>query len=117
MVKGEWTKKEVQRLKELYPSKMTFDEIMEYFPRRTKNSIRLKASRLGIKRPIFKSMIQFNPIKIISNGKENSSGYIIKCSGCGSWQKFDDKTRNDSGFRRCTRCSHTFRISEKALSK
>ena len=48
----EWTDEEVERLKELYTSNKTFEEIAERFPLRTDNAIRLKASRLGLKRPI-----------------------------------------------------------------
>ena len=47
-----WTEKEIQILKELYTSELTIEEIMQYLPRRSKNAIRLKASRMGFKRPV-----------------------------------------------------------------
>jgi hypothetical protein len=112
MAKMEWSEEEVQLLKELYPSKMTVDEMVVFFPKRTINALRLKASRLGIKRPYFKSMVQFHPIKYISNGKKKSSGYLFKCGGCSSWIQFDDRNKTDSSFITCTKCSHEIWINQ-----
>ena len=47
----EWSDEEVSRLVRLYTSNMPFDEIVLEFPSRTSNAIRLKASRMKLKRP------------------------------------------------------------------
>jgi hypothetical protein len=100
----EWSDKEVERLRELYPSEKTFEEIVEKFPHRTENAIRLKASRLGIKRPCFWDIIQLKPIKFRSNRNTNSKGYLIKCNRCGSWMQVGENSQKGQNFLRCARC-------------
>lgn len=47
-----WSDEEVQRLRLLYPNpNKSFEELLAEFPGRTANSLRLKASRLGLERP------------------------------------------------------------------
>lgn len=49
----EWTAEERQKLRDLYRDhRLTIEEICAKFPDRTDNAIRLKASRLGIHRPL-----------------------------------------------------------------
>jgi len=51
--KDEWTTQETQLLRDLYPStNYILEEIRKKLPNRTPNAIRLKASRLGLRRPI-----------------------------------------------------------------
>ena len=47
-----WTDADVKFLREMYPNTLqyTFEEIMQHFPTRTPNAVRLKASRLGLER-------------------------------------------------------------------
>jgi hypothetical protein len=105
MVKNkEWTDEEIRRLRELYPSEMIFDEIVENFPHRTGNAIRLKASRLGIKRPCFMDIFCFKPIKFRENGRTNSKGYLIKCNKCSSWMKVGDNSKKSTNYFRCEKC-------------
>lgn len=44
-----WTKKEIEKLKELYPVTCV-EELLEEFPTRKKESIRKMANKLGIKK-------------------------------------------------------------------
>jgi hypothetical protein len=49
---NDWSQEELKKLKELYPRPdKTIEEIDSQLPGRTKNAIRLKASRLGLIRP------------------------------------------------------------------
>ena len=46
-----WTDEDTLKLRTIYPDiNYTIDEIMQEFPTRTQNAIRLKASRLGLER-------------------------------------------------------------------
>lgn len=55
-----WAQDELELLKDLYPdSHFSIDEIDELLPKRTKNAIRNKASKLGIKRPIIDVPIKY----------------------------------------------------------
>jgi len=77
-----WTEEEIKRLKELYTSSDTFNEILEAFPNRTQNAIRIKASRLGIKRPD----IFFGSYPSVLLGiKKGDQRYFVKCCDCGEW--------------------------------
>jgi len=55
-----WTNEEIKLLEELYSSELTIEEIAEYFPGRSINAIRLKASRMGFKRPVTLLTIQYS---------------------------------------------------------
>jgi len=74
----------------LYTSNKAFDEIMLEFPSRTSNAIRLKASRMGLKRPTLPvNLIQAERLRYNSLGGDGPAGYLIKCSECGSWIQAD----------------------------
>ena len=88
----EWTDEEVELLRDLYTSTRTFDEIVEKFPKRTENAIRLKASRLGIKRPILGNVVH------------------LKCKECGSWIQVDDETSQRSTVLSCGKCGNIYQI-------
>jgi hypothetical protein len=82
----EWSDEEVRRLTKLYTSNKAFDEIVLEFPSRTSNAIRLKASRMGLKRPTFPvNLIQAERVRYHSLDGDGAIGYLIKCSECGSW--------------------------------
>jgi uncharacterized Zn finger protein len=105
----EWTDEEVERLRELYTSNKTFDEITEKFPSRTDNAIRLKASRLGIKRPFIGEIIQVKPLSIKMGNNEMASGYLIKCKECGSWIQVDDEYQR-SAIVSCGKCGNFYQV-------
>jgi hypothetical protein len=49
---NDWSKEELKTLEELYDhADKTLEEIASHLPRRTRNAITLKASRLGLYRP------------------------------------------------------------------
>lgn len=106
----EWTDEEVERLRELYVSNKTFDEIVEKFPFRTENAIRLKASRLGIKRPYIGDVIQVKPLTFKSTTRAESSGYLLKCKGCGSWIQVDQRSQSSSSVFSCGKCSNLYQV-------
>jgi len=106
----EWTDEEVERLRELYTSNKTFDEIVDKFPLRTENAIRLKASRLGIKRPYIGDVIQVKPLAYRYGSIGNSSGYLLKCKECGSWVQVDQMKQNSSSFISCGKCGNLYHV-------
>jgi predicted Zn finger-like uncharacterized protein len=106
----EWTDEEIERLRQLYTSSKTFDEITEKFPSRTDNAIRLKASRLGLKRPLLGEIIQLKPLTYKSGRKDGSSGYLIKCKKCGSWIQVNEDTQGDFGIVSCGECGNYYQV-------
>ena len=82
---AEWTENEIERLKWLYPSDRPFEEIVEAFPERTSNAIRIKASRLGLRRPTIPSSFGSSTILLCSEGNEVSKGYLFRCGECSNW--------------------------------
>ena len=106
----EWTDDEVERLRELYTSNKTFEEIVEKFPLRTENAIRLKASRLGIKRPYIGNVIQLKPLSFKTGKRGGSTGYILKCKDCGSWMQVDEKSQKDSSVISCGKCGSLYQV-------
>lgn len=92
-----WTEEEIGRLKLLYTSEKSFEEIIMFFPRRTPNAIRLKASRLGLRRPTIPSSLLPSSILLCSEENGNSRGYLYRCRECGSWiqvKKEDEASEN-----------------------
>jgi hypothetical protein len=85
MSKGQWTEREEQMLKFMYISGTSFDEIGKALTKRSPNAIRLKASRLGLKRPSVSSSILESPNVLRFSDGNGDSGYFFRCSGCGSW--------------------------------
>jgi hypothetical protein len=82
----EWTDDEVEKLRKLYSSTMSFDEITSEFQRRTSNAIRLKASRLGLHRPTLETcLIRAQKVTVQSIGDAGVKGYLLKCRECGAW--------------------------------
>lgn len=111
MVKDkEWTDEEVERLRELYTSNRTFEEIAERFPLRTDNAIRLKASRLGLKRPIVGNIIQMRPLSYKPIHGKEICGYLIKCRDCGSWIQVDEETQQRTCVLSCAKCGSFYQV-------
>ncbi len=84
-------------MKLLYTSEKSFEEIIMFFPRRTPNAIRLKASRLGLRRPTIPSSLLPSSILLCSEENGNSRGYLYRCRECGSWiqvKKEDEASEN-----------------------
>ena len=98
----EWSDEEVERLRRLYKSNKIFDEIAEKFPSRTRNAIRLKASRLGIKRPIIDNIVHVKNIdKLVF---EEIRDCLTKCNECGSWMQINENIRKKTEIFTCEKC-------------
>lgn len=99
-----WTEDEVWRLRRLYPSGISFEEVAEAFPKRTANAVRLKASRLGLRRPTIPApFFRSSTILPCSEGNGRSKGYLFRCGECSSWTQF--KGENEaSGVIVCGNC-------------
>jgi hypothetical protein len=94
------------RLKTLYKSKKTFEEIIEAFPKRTVNAVRQKASRLGLKRPsISHTVYNSNNYLRCYNGEENKEEYLFKCGGCGGWMHVYIGDQEDNRTIACNNCN------------
>ena len=102
----QWTEEEVAQLRHLYMSETAFEEIKVHFPKRSKDAIRQKASRLGLKRPILShSLIDSRPVLKGTNGNGGEEEYLFKCSECGSWNHM---SMDDDTYERmivCKQCS------------
>jgi DNA-directed RNA polymerase subunit RPC12/RpoP len=79
-----WTEREMDKLRFLYISRRTFDEIIDSFPNRTANAVRIKASRMGIKRPITPSYL-IKSQKILRCLNDGVEEYLFKCNNCNNW--------------------------------
>ena len=108
---NEWTDEEVARLHELYGSNRTFEEIELEFPLRTSNAIRLKASRLGIRRPLIPgNFIQAKPLIFKTGNHDGSDGFILKCNQCGSWIQVDKDIERRASILNCGQCGSMYHI-------
>ncbi|MBN2334037.1 hypothetical protein JXL21_00660 [Candidatus Bathyarchaeota archaeon] len=107
----EWTDSEVQRLRELYTSTRSFDEITLEFPARTSNAIRLKASRLGIKRPTLEThFINAQKVTLQSLGGDAVKGYLLKCRDCGTWIHADRLATGICQTISCSECGSLYEV-------
>jgi translation initiation factor 2 beta subunit (eIF-2beta)/eIF-5 len=105
----EWSDEEVERLRRLYISNKIFDEIAEKFPSRTGNAIRLKASRLGIRRPIIGNIVHVKNIdKLVFF--EEFTDYLTKCKECGSWMQVDENMQKKPNTLACEKCGEFYHI-------
>jgi hypothetical protein len=103
-----WTEEEVEKLKFLYLSTTTFEDIKKSFPKRSSNAIRQKASKLGLRRPTISiSLSECQNVLLFSNGKEED--YLFKCSGCGMWinSNLNGEIKNKTII--CNRCQTLIR--------
>lgn len=110
----EWSELEISKLEKYYPSSMAFDEILLELPQRTSNAVRLKASRLGLRRPLLMpEMVQ--ALKVRMNGDEAEPlGYIIKCKECGSWIQTDRLDEMKARAICCESCGSLYEIVDSS---
>ena len=81
-----WTVEETEKLRLLYISGTSFEEIEDEFPARSSNAIRQKASRLGLRRhATLASINSFQNVLRISDGNGGAEDLIFRCGGCGNW--------------------------------
>lgn len=81
-----WTAEETRRLRFLYVSGTSFEDIEKELPARSSNAIRQKASRLGLRRPMMtSSMNSSQNILRISDSNGGLEDFLFKCYSCGSW--------------------------------
>ncbi len=107
----EWTDEEVKRLTKLYTSNKSFDEIMLEFPARTSNAVRLKASRLGLRRPnLLMNLVQNQKLGFQSVDNELARGYLIKCDECGFWIQISILEGGVYKAIRCNKCGSLYEI-------
>jgi hypothetical protein len=100
-----WKEVEIKKLKRLYISEKLLEEVMEAFPERTENAVRLKASRLGLKRPELPSVLMGqSTILHCSEGNGNSKGYIFRCCTCGTWTQINEKDEISNSLIVCEKC-------------
>lgn len=107
----EWSDEEISRLRELYTSSMPFDDILLEFPNRTSNAVRLKASRMGLRRPTIPTdFIQTKKVKFHSVNDGKSKGYLIKCNVCGGWIQLDSLDDSSTKTICCPECESIFQL-------
>ena len=97
-----WTDDEVEKLKDMYPSSASFYDLLDQLPSRSPNSIRLMASRLGLKRPNI-----FSGINKVSEKKTSSiagGGVLVRCSQCGGWIGVSVERASANGVVVCDHC-------------
>ena len=78
-----WTEQEVDILKRLYPTTSTLSDLQKSIPSRSPNSIRIMASRLGLRRPDLLSGIE-KAVEIRESASAGG-GILVRCSRCGAW--------------------------------
>lgn len=106
----DWSDEEVNKLRSLYVSNKTFEEIELEFPARTGNAIRLKASRLGLKRPLYPdNIIQARPL-LFKSGNGEEDGYLLKCKHCDTWVQIDEEIERRDSILSCGNCGSMYQI-------
>ena len=102
MRQRDWTDAEVNKLRNMYPSSATFQDLLDQLPSRSPNSIRLMASRLGLKRPTL-----LTGISKVSERKTSSTaegGVLVRCSQCGRWIGISSEKVESNGVVVCDHC-------------
>ncbi len=97
----EWTRDEIELLRLLYPSEAEFSEVAAELSGRSPNSIRLMASRLGLKRPNPLGNVRLINSIALSEGNL-MRGVLVRCGECGAWIHVDHISVNSSVT--CERC-------------
>jgi hypothetical protein len=107
----EWSDEEVSKLTKLYSSSLPFDEVAIELPSRTPNAIRLKASRMGLRRPTLPlNLIHAEIVRYRSLNEEGVTGYIIKCSKCGTWVQVEGISEGICQTVRCGECGALYEV-------
>ena len=104
MSRSPWSEVEKRMLRFMYLAGTSFDEIGQAFPKRSPNAIRLKASRLGLKRPHISSPILESPNVLRFSDGNGDSGFFFRCSGCGSWTHAKIEGEEDVHTMECREC-------------
>jgi len=95
-----WTEQEVDTLRRLYPTIATLTDLQNSIPSRSPNSIRIMASRLGLRRPdLLIGIEKASEVKTSSVG----GGVLVRCSRCGGWIGMVSAKAN-SGIIICENC-------------
>ena len=104
MPRSPWSEVEERMLRFMYLADTSLDEIDQAFPERSLNAIRLKASRLGLKRPSISSSILKSPNVLRFSDGNGDTGFFFKCSGCGSWTHAQIEGDDDVHTVECREC-------------
>lgn len=78
-----WTEDEVETLKRLYPTSTNLSDLLDQLPSRSPNSVRLMASRLGLKRPTLLTGI--SKVRETRTSASLGGGILVRCCQCGGW--------------------------------
>lgn len=105
MSRSPWSEVEERMLRFMYLAGTSFDDIGQAFPERSPNAIRLKASRLGLKRQHISSPILESPNVLRFSDGNGDSGFFFRCSGCGSWTHADIEGDDDVHTVECRECN------------
>ncbi len=96
-----WTEQEVDTLRRLYPTIATLTDLQNSIPSRSPNSIRIMASRLGLKKPDL--LIGIEKAGEVKTSASVGGGVLVRCSRCGGWVGMVSATAN-SGIIICENC-------------
>jgi hypothetical protein len=97
-----WTESEVDKLRSMYPSSASFHDLLDELPNRSPNSIRLMASRLGLKRPTI--LMGINKVSEKKTSATAGGGILVKCSQCGGWIGVSTEKASTSDVVICDHC-------------
>jgi hypothetical protein len=107
----EWSDEEVGRLTELYTSNRSFEDILLEFPFRSSNAVRLKASRMGLRRPTLPvDLIHAEKVRFQSIDEDGAMGYLIKCKECGQWIQAERIGGGVCQTIRCGECGALYQV-------
>ena len=111
MSNNPWTESEKQKLRFMYISSSPFEDIEKALPERSANAIRLKASRLGLKRPTdsTSSIEQSNVLHF--SDRNGESELFFRCVGCGNWIKGHIRNDEKASTFVCTECKSVCRYA------
>ncbi len=95
-----WTDAEIEVLRRMYPNGTSFHDLLDELPNRSPNSIRLMASRLGLKRPtVITGLIKVREAKASASG-----GVLLLCSHCAGWIGVSTRKADAGGVVVCDYC-------------
>jgi hypothetical protein len=97
-----WTENEVDKLRSMYPSGASFPDLLNELPSRSPNSIRLMASRLGLKRPSV--VIGLGRVSEVKTSSSSGGGVLVRCSQCGGWIGVSAEKVGGGGVVVCDHC-------------
>jgi hypothetical protein len=97
-----WTDNEVDTLRSMYPSSASFHDLLNQLPSRSPNSIRLMASRLGLKRPTL--LMGIKKVSEMKTSATAGGGVLVRCSQCSGWIGVSTERASTSGVVVCDHC-------------